>query len=86
MAFWDGARVECLSPEGEVLRGIALPVQRPTTCCFGGDDLKRLYITSAAVGIDASELDGGLFAMGVKAPGLPSTSIRADAIPALTDH
>lgn len=86
VAFWDGARVECLSPEGEVLRRVALPVKRPTSCCFGGDDLKRLYITSAAVGIDAPDLDGGVFAMDVEVPGLPSTPVSVRAIPALTDH
>lgn len=86
VAFWDGARVECLSPNGELLRSIALPVQRPTSCCFGGDDLKRLYITSAAVGIDSPDLDGGLFSMDVEVPGLPCTPVSASAIPALTDH
>lgn len=75
VALWDGARVECLSPEGKILRQIKLRAQRPTSCCFGGDDLKRLYITSAAIGVDTPDLDGGLFAIDVETPGLPPPAV-----------
>ena len=74
VAIWDGARVECLSPQGAVLRRVDLPVQRPTSCCFGGDDLRRLYVTSAAIGIEKPGLDGGVFALDVEVPGTPIRS------------
>lgn len=80
VAFWDGGRVECLSPEGKTLRHIPLPVSRPTSCCFGGPDLTQLYITSAAVGIDAPDLDGGVFVLDVEVPGLPCTPVRAGVV------
>lgn len=56
IAFWDGWCVRRLSPEGEVLRTIALPVARPTSCAFGGPELDQLFITSARVGLDAEAL------------------------------
>jgi len=31
---------------------IPLPVQRPTSCTFGGTELNQLYITSARTGLD----------------------------------
>jgi len=66
IAFWDGGCVRRYSPAGECLRTIELPVARPTSCAFGGDELDRLYITSASIGLDAAArsvqpLAGGLF-------------------------
>ena len=47
VAMYEGARVLQLSPAGEVLQRIDVPVQCPTMVCFGGEDLRTLYITSA---------------------------------------
>ncbi|MBI3230103.1 MAG: SMP-30/gluconolactonase/LRE family protein [Burkholderiales bacterium] len=55
-AMFEGGRILCLSPSGEILRDIALPVRCPTMLAFGGDDLRTLYITSASHGRSASEL------------------------------
>lgn len=46
-AMYEGGRILRLSPEGEVLREIALPVRCPTMVAFGDADLKTLFITSA---------------------------------------
>jgi len=54
-AHWDGWRITRYSPDGQVERVIPLPVQRPTSCTFGGSDLTQLYITSAWTGL--SEID-----------------------------
>ncbi len=40
------ASVACYSPEGRLLRTLALPVPYPTCPCFGGPALDRLYVTS----------------------------------------
>lgn len=66
IAFWDGWCLRRLSPEGERLSELRLPVQRPTSCAFGGAGLDRLFITSARIGLTESELAaqpyaGGLF-------------------------
>ncbi|MCX5515036.1 hypothetical protein C3941_11830 [Kaistia algarum] len=75
-AQWDGWRVVRYSPEGEVLRIIELPVQKPTSCMFGGPDLRTLYVTSAIWDLTPEELvrqphAGGVFAIDVGIEGLP---------------
>ena len=74
-AEWDGSRVVRYRPDGAVDRAISLPVSRPTGCCFGGRDLKTLYITTARTGLtnwqmDAQPFAGSLFAMQVDVPGV----------------
>ena len=56
IAFWDAWCVRRITPEGRIEREIPLPVQRPTCPAFGGDQLDRLYITSATTGIDSAAL------------------------------
>ncbi len=46
-AMFEGARLLRISPTGEILRDIALPVRCPTMPAFGGPDMRTLYITSA---------------------------------------
>jgi D-xylonolactonase len=75
VAFWDGWCVRRLSPDGEVVEQIPVPVQRPTSCTFGGPDLDRLYVTSARRGIDQDALlmqpcAGGLFLVETGARGV----------------
>lgn len=82
IAFWDGWCVRRVSQAGQVVETIELPVQRPTSCAFGGADLDRLFVTSARVGLDASALArqplaGGLFSFRPGTRGLPSASFPA---------
>jgi len=50
-AYWcammEGGRILRLSPDGELLREIRLPVRCPTMVAFGGADLRTMYITTA---------------------------------------
>jgi sugar lactone lactonase YvrE len=48
VAMFEGGRVLKLSPAGEQLDDIRLPVKCPTMVAFGGADLRTLYITSAS--------------------------------------
>lgn len=82
IAFWDGWCVRRISPDGRIVGEVRLPVQRPTSCAFGGDDLGVLFVTSASVGIDASGRDaqplaGGLFALEPGASGWPAPEFPA---------
>ncbi len=77
-AQWDGWRVARYSPAGQLLTTVDLPVQKPTSCMFGGPDLATLYVTSAiwdlkGAALEAQPLAGGLFALDVGVRGLPET-------------
>lgn len=56
VAMFEGGRVLRISPSGEILREIKLPVRCPTSVCFGGPDLRTLYITSASQGRSSEEI------------------------------
>ncbi|MBD8724087.1 SMP-30/gluconolactonase/LRE family protein [Oxalobacteraceae sp. CFBP 13708] len=56
VAMFEGGRVLRISPTGEILREIKLPVRCPTSVCFGGPDLRTLYITSASHGRSSEEI------------------------------
>jgi gluconolactonase len=42
-----GPLVHVFAPNGAVLETHALPADRPNKCCFGGDDLSLLFVTTA---------------------------------------
>ena len=46
-ALFEGGRLLKLSPQGEQLDEIVLPLRCPTMPAFGGPDLRTLYVTSA---------------------------------------
>jgi sugar lactone lactonase YvrE len=67
-AQWDGWRVVRYAPDGRLDRVIDLPVQRPTSCTFGGPGGATLFITSARddltdAQLSAQPLAGGVFAV-----------------------
>jgi len=71
-----GGEIVRLDPSGRRVGGIELPVARPTSVMFGGDDLKTLFVTSMQVGLTPEELAaqpqaGCLFSVRVDVPGLP---------------
>ncbi|MDM0055353.1 SMP-30/gluconolactonase/LRE family protein [Variovorax fucosicus] len=76
VAMFEGAQLLRLSPAGEVREAIALPVQCPTMPCFGGDDLRTLFVTSGRKGRPAAEIarlpaSGSVIQQRVATPGLP---------------
>jgi sugar lactone lactonase YvrE len=75
-ALFEGGRIQRYSLEGRLLAEYPVPARCPTMVCFGGPDLKTLYVTSARTGRSEDELrayphSGSLFAMPVDVPGLP---------------
>jgi sugar lactone lactonase YvrE len=56
-ARWDGGAILKITPQGKLDRTIRVPVPRPTSCAFGGPDLKTLYVTSATDGLNAAQLE-----------------------------
>lgn len=79
---WDGWQITRYAPNGEIDSVIPMPIPRPTSCCFGGSDLTTLYVTSASIGLTASQLadapqSGMLFAIETGIWGLPEPSYLA---------
>jgi sugar lactone lactonase YvrE len=76
VAMFEGQRLLRLNPEGAVVGELALPVRCPTMPCFGGAELKTLYITTARENRPAAELveqpyAGCVLAVDVDVAGLP---------------
>lgn len=70
-SLWDGGRLHRYDPDGRLMAAYPLPVRRPTMPCFGGPNLKTLFVTTAR---NADGQDGGdLYAMPVETPGVAST-------------
>lgn len=75
-AMFEGQRLVRLSPDGELMQELPLPVRCPTMPCFGGTDLRTLYITTAREKRPAEELvdqpwAGCVLAVDVDVAGLP---------------
>ena len=76
VAMYEGRRVCKYAPDGSLLEQLETPVQCPTMPCFGGEDFKTLYLTSARHGRSDDELatyaqSGAVFFTRVATPGLP---------------
>ncbi len=78
VAHWQGFCVRRWNPNtGEEIGKIEVPVERVTSCAFGGADLKDLYITTASVEMTADDWSeypssGGLFRITLDVAGVPS--------------
>ena len=75
-AQWGGWRVVRYRPDGSVDRIVQMPVEQPTSCCFGGANLDVLFVTSARNGLDRealeqSPLSGSVFALSGVGRGMP---------------
>jgi sugar lactone lactonase YvrE len=79
--YWScgvsAGRLNRFSPSGELIQYLDLPVTHPTMPCFGGPDLRTLYITSLREGLSADELArtplaGGLFKIEPGVAGTPT--------------
>ncbi len=55
-AQWGGARIVRYAPDGRIDRIVPMPVDQPSSCAFGGDDLATLYVTTARKGLSDEAL------------------------------
>jgi sugar lactone lactonase YvrE len=81
-AMFEGERLLKFSPAGRLLEEVPLPVRCPTMPCFGGDDLRTLYVTTAREKRPDEELaqmplSGHVISTRVEVPGLPVNFVRA---------
>jgi sugar lactone lactonase YvrE len=52
VAVWGGGAVARYAADGSLLATIPLPVDRPTSCAFGGPELATLFVTTSRAGLD----------------------------------
>jgi D-xylonolactonase len=71
IAHWGGACVSRFTSDGQRERWIDLPASQITKPCFAGENYDRLFVTSAADGVD-EPLAGSLFELDPGCVGLPS--------------
>ncbi|MAC80284.1 MAG: gluconolactonase [Rhodobacteraceae bacterium] len=75
-AFFAGGKVVRYAPDGRIDREIGLPVTNPTCLCFGGPDLKTLYVSTAFKFLTPQQLAneplaGSVFAIEGAGQGVP---------------
>lgn len=80
-AMFEGQRLLRIAPDGVVLQSLPLPVRCPTMPCFGGPDLRTLYVTTSrekrpAEELAAQPLAGCVLHTRVDVPGLPVNFAR----------
>ena len=75
VAVAHGGRVQVFNPDGSTREEIPCPLPMVTSVCFGGDDLRTLYVVT---GTDSSGRDdaGTVFRLSVDVPGLPVPPAR----------
>ena len=77
VALHGGWGLRRYSPDGEPAEIVELPVARVTSCCFGGRELRDLYVTTRREGLRAGELAaqplaGALLRLDAGVSGLPT--------------
>ncbi len=80
-ALYEGGRLLRFAPDGTLLAELPLPARCPTMPCFGGPDLRTLFVTTARDKRPAEELaalpwSGRVLMLRVDVPGLPVNFAR----------
>jgi len=75
-AIYDGWRVMRYTPTGDIATEIKMPISKPSSCIFGGENMDELYITTISDGLTAKEKEnermaGDLFMVKTDTKGLP---------------
>ena len=67
-ARYGGSCVLRIAPDGTLEQTLEIPAENPTSCAFGGADLKTLFVTSAG-GENAAAYEGCVFSAQVEVAG-----------------
>jgi sugar lactone lactonase YvrE len=83
--YWSaGVSAGCLNriaPDGRIDRKVVLPVPAPTMPCFGGPDLKTLFVTSLTTDRTGTKTAGTLLSFRVDVAGAPIARFGEPLIP-----
>ncbi len=78
--YWSAGvsagRLNKFRADGKLEARIELPLKRPTMVCFGGTDMRTLFITSIRRPDDASDLCGDVLSLRVDVPGVPVPAFK----------
>jgi sugar lactone lactonase YvrE len=74
-------QIHRFDPDGKLERVVQIPAERATSCTFGGDDLKTLFVTSSRETLTPEKLrekplSGSLFAIELDIKGLPASFFK----------
>ena len=77
VALHGGWGLNRYSPAGELVAEVRLPVAKITSCCFGGPELRDLYVTTRREGLSGADvaeqpLAGALLRLDLGVTGLPT--------------
>jgi len=82
IGHWGGSMVGRYNPDtGELIQKIEVPALNVTACAFGGENLEKLYITTASIGMSEEQKEqypqaGGLFVVEPGVSGVPADFYR----------
>ena len=81
VSLWGGGGVRRYAPDGRLDSIVRLPTMYPTSCTFGGPDLRDLYITTATIQLSERERAsqpqaGGLFRYRPPVGGRPANRFK----------
>ncbi|MCD4752565.1 MAG: SMP-30/gluconolactonase/LRE family protein [Anaerolineaceae bacterium] len=82
LAWWKGFCVTRWNPEtGEMIGKVVVPAPQVTACCFGGEEMKALFITTARTGLNEETLEkyphaGSLFVLETDVEGQPTWEFK----------
>lgn len=76
IAASDGGKVVRLTPRGEIDAEVLVPTRNPTNLCFGGPDLRTMFVTSLRAGDTPDAEAGNVFAVETPWQGVAETPFR----------
>ena len=79
VAVAGGGVVSVFAPDGSLRENLAVPMPMVTSVCFGGGDLRDLYVVTGSDGV-AGDREGAVYRMRVDVAGLPVPLARV-AVP-----
>lgn len=83
--YWSaGVSAGCLNriaSDGTIVRKLMMPCPAPTMPCFGGPDLKTLFVTSLTKESDGSKVPGSVYSLEVDVAGTPIARFGVPLLP-----
>ena len=56
VVMWGSGKINRINQKGDIIQTFKLPAPLVTNVCFGGENLDRLFVTSANIGMSEKEL------------------------------